>query len=110
MSVIGAAPVFARSRPGTWTIGAAAGLNPSSRFQAVGSIWTPLAFFGIDAWRRASRRPVGLLRSATVQRSFGYGSEHSPAAIGSHVAGSAIFNEPDYADVIARMKAAIAAG
>ncbi|HEX7770256.1 MAG TPA: ribulose-phosphate 3-epimerase [Dokdonella sp.] len=58
----------------------------------------------IDASGRAIRLEIdGGVKPSNI-------GEIARAGADTFVAGSAIFNEPDYADVIARMKAAIAAG
>src|SRR4051812_20768927 len=84
MFVIGAAPVFTRSSPGTYVTIMAPGLKPSLRFHSVGSIETPDAFAGIEARSKCTRRPVPLVGSATVKKSFGKGIRHLRVAIGSH--------------------------
>src|SRR4029079_4516696 len=83
MSVIGAAPGPARSSPGTYVTIMAPGLNPSLRFHSVGSMATPLEFDGIDRRSKCTRRPVPLVGSATVKKSFGNGMRHLLGAIGA---------------------------
>src|SRR5690349_9747318 len=61
----------------------APGLNPSLRFHSVGSMATPLEFDGIDRRSKCTRRPVPLVGSATVKKSFGNGMRHFFAAMGS---------------------------
>src|SRR3954447_5542769 len=61
----------------------APGLNRSLRFHSVGSIATPLEVDGIDRRSKCARRPVPLVGSATVKKSFGNGMRHFFAAIGS---------------------------
>ena len=43
------------------------GEKPSLRFSSVGSMWTPDALAGVAARSRSTRRPVAVLRSATVK-------------------------------------------
>ncbi len=67
MSVSGAAPVRARSRPGTTVRMADPGLKPSLRFHSVGSIGTPAALRGIESGENCTRRSVSVERSGTVK-------------------------------------------
>ena len=80
MSVCGTAPVFAKacgvSRPGTRTTISCPGLKPSARSYSAGSMCDPARFAGIDAAASATRRPVTVEGSATVNQSFGNGSRH----------------------------------
>ena len=64
MSVTGAIPLAAASRPGTRTRIGEPGLNPSCRFHSVGSIGVPCTLAGIAAAANRTRFPVGLLRPA----------------------------------------------
>lgn len=81
MSVTGAAPVRARSRPGTRLSSIDPGEKPSARFHSPGDTGTPSAFFSVV--RRWTRRPVGVPASATVFQSLGNGSRHAAGSIGS---------------------------
>ena len=49
------------------------GENPSLRFHSVGSSGLPATFFGIESRFMFTRRPVGVVASATVNQSFGNG-------------------------------------
>ena len=63
MSVIGAAPLAARSMPGRRATSADPGENPSLRLSSVGSMWTPAALAGVASGPRSTRRPVSVERS-----------------------------------------------
>src|SRR4051812_11879028 len=91
MSASGTAPVFARSSPGTYVVICEPGEKPSARFQSVGSIGLPATLRGIDVRSNATRRPVGVERSAFVKKSFGNGSMHADASIGSHAADATLW-------------------
>jgi hypothetical protein len=67
MSVIGAPPLAARSRPGSSTAIAEPGEKPSLRFHSVGSMWTPAVLAGRVSGPNATRRPVAVVRSRTVK-------------------------------------------
>jgi hypothetical protein len=67
MSVMGAAPVRARSMPGTDASSIEPGENPSLRFHSAGSIGVPATLRGICSGARLTRRPVGVDRSRTVK-------------------------------------------
>ena len=67
MSVDGAAPVRARSRPGTKVKTAEPGLNPSLRSYGAGSMAAPAAFVGIAWGWKSTCRPVAVEGSATVK-------------------------------------------
>ncbi len=80
MSVIGAAPLRARSSPATYVTIIDPGLKPSLRFHSVGSIGTPLELAGIASGRKWTRRPVADESSRSVKKSFGKGMRHFAAA------------------------------
>src|SRR3954467_6993606 len=89
MSVIGTAPVLARSRPGTYVTISEPGENPPAWFQSGGSIGLPATLRGIEARSNATRRPVGVERSGFVKKSLGNGSMHADGSIGSQPAADA---------------------
>ncbi len=76
MSVIGGAPLAARSTPGNVARIMAPGLKPSFVFQSAGSMWTPATFAVSDAALRFTRRPVSVVESRVVNQSLGKGSAH----------------------------------
>src|SRR6185312_1141534 len=86
--VMGTTPVrlsaAALSRPGTCTMMALPGLNPSLRFQAAGLIRTPLVLTGMAAAGRLTRSLVALVRSALVSRLSGNGNRHGLPEYGWH--------------------------
>src|SRR3954454_1803411 len=102
MSVIGTAPVFARSSPGTYVTISEPGENPSARFQSVGSIGLPATLRGIEVRSNATRRPVGVERSGFVKKSLGNGSMQAEGSIGSQPDA----NEGTVPTVAARVSAA----
>src|SRR4051794_12167398 len=102
MSVIGTAPVFARSSPGTYVTISEPGENPSARFQSVGSIGLPATLRGIELRSNAIRRPVGVERSGFVKKSLGNGSMHAEGSIGTEPKG----NEGTFPRVASATKAA----
>ncbi|HET6663549.1 MAG TPA: hypothetical protein VFG94_04795 [Acidimicrobiales bacterium] len=67
MSVIGVAPLPARSMPGSSATIADPGENPSLRLSSVGSMWTPAALAGVATGPSSTRRPVSVERSRTVK-------------------------------------------
>ena len=64
-------------------------LNPSSRFQAVGSMTVPDELIGRPCSGNATRRPVAEVPSTTVVASLGKGSTHWRVSSGSHPGGDA---------------------
>ena len=76
MSVRSTMPDRFTSRCGACTRIGEPGLNPSLRFQSVGSSVTPLTFFGIASRRKFKRRPVGEFASNLVLKLFGNGMLH----------------------------------
>ena len=65
------------------------GLKPSLRFHSTGSIGTSLSLRGIHWGLNATRRPVAVEASATVNRSLGNGSMHARATVASQPAPTA---------------------
>jgi len=88
MSVIGTAPVRSNaacvSSPGTLVTSTEPGLKPSARFWSLTSIGLPATLRGTEAASSATRRPVAVDGSATVNASLGHGYRHSAASSGSH--------------------------
>ena len=78
MSVIGAAPLAARSIPGSRATSADPGENPSLRLSSVGSMWTPAALAGVASAARSTRRPVSAERSRTGEVVVGERQETAP--------------------------------
>ena len=74
MSVTGVMPLATGSRPGTRARIGVPGLKPSCRFHSAGSTCTPAVLAGSAPAAKCTRRPVGLLRSGTVNRLLGKGS------------------------------------
>src|SRR5262249_23680126 len=93
MSSTPAAPVRANaaalSKPGTCTIAAEPGLNPSAWSYGATLTRCPLVLIGIAPCGRCSRSPVGLERSGRVYRSFGNGSRHARDPTGGQSAAGA---------------------
>ena len=67
MSVIGGAPVCARSIVAFWNRIIGPTLKPSSTFHLSGTTALLAPLRGIDAASRCTRLPVGVLASATVK-------------------------------------------
>ena len=86
MSSTPAAPVRANaaalSSPGTCTIAAEPGLNPSARSYGRALTRCPVRLIGIAPAGRCTRSPVGLDPSGRVNRLFGNGSRHARAPNG----------------------------
>src|SRR5262245_62194673 len=86
MSVFVGGAVFANacglSIPGTCVTIGEPGLQPSSRFQSVGSIGTPATFAGVARGLMSSRSPVGAAGTGWVKKSVGHGRRQSEGSSG----------------------------
>ncbi|GGT20370.1 hypothetical protein GCM10010176_076040 [Nonomuraea spiralis] len=100
MSVIGAAPVLARSSPGTLASNIEPGEKPSFLFHSPGAIGTPAAETGVEPADKATLRPVAVPRSATVNQSFGNGSRQAAGSMGSQPDGSGAADAGDAGGVV----------
>src|SRR4029079_18264039 len=84
-SVIGAAPVCARSMFGTCVRIVGPTLKPSFRLESLDSIGMFVAFRGIPRLLKLTRLPVSFVPSGNVNQSFGNGYMHSLGSRKSHV-------------------------